>query len=90
MVRDGPCLDELDNLGVEILADSRDREPIGRRKVGDTLSCVRDRFRHVAVCADLERVLALDLEQIADLGEHTGDGEVVEAHGSGSGSGSGL
>ena len=46
-------------------------------KRGDALRQVRDRLRGVAVRADLERVLALDFEQIADLGDDAGDGEVV-------------
>ncbi len=55
-------------------------QPLRRRQVGDALGGVRDGLRRVAVRADLERVLALDFEQVADLGEHAGDGEVVEAH----------
>ena len=81
MVGDGAGLDELANLGGEILADAGDREPLGRREVGDPLGGVGDRLRGVAVCADLERVLALDFEEIADFGEHTRDGQVVEATG---------
>jgi hypothetical protein len=38
---------------------------------------VRDGVGGVAVRADLEGVLPLDFEQIADLGEHAGDDEVV-------------
>ena len=56
------------------------REPLGGRQVGDPLGGVRDGLRGVAIRADLERVLALDLEQVADLGEHARDGEVIEAH----------
>ncbi len=49
----------------------------GGEQVGDALGAVRDGLGRVAIRADLERVLALDLEQVADLGEDAGDGEVV-------------
>ena len=41
--------------------------------VATALGVVRDRVGAVAVRADLERVLALDLEQVGDLGEHARD-----------------
>ena len=44
---------------------------------GQPLGGVRDRVGGVAVRANLERVLALDLEQVGDLGEDARDGEVV-------------
>ena len=80
VIGDRAGVDELADLGVEVLADPGDREPCRGRQVGDPLGGVRDGLRGVAVRADLERVLALDLEQVADLGEHARDGEVVEAH----------
>ena len=50
------------------------------RSAGASAATRRD-VRHglggIAVCANLERVLVLDLEQIADLGEHARDREVV-------------
>ena len=89
MVRYGAGLDELADLGVEVFADPLDREPFRGREVRDPLGGVRDGFRGVAVGADLERVLALDLEEVADFGKHTRDSQVVEAHGC-SAQGSGL
>ena len=44
---------------------------------GDAVGMVRDRFRGVAIRADLERVLVLDLEEIADFRQHACDCEVV-------------
>ena len=44
MVGDGARVDELDNLGVEIPADAGDRQPRGRRELGDALGGVRDGF----------------------------------------------
>ena len=81
MIGDGAGLDELADLRGEVLADAGNREPLRRRQVGDPLRSVGDRLRCVAVGADLERVLALDFEQVADLGEDTGDGQIVETHG---------
>ena len=52
-------------------------EPFGRGERGDALGMVRDGLGGVAIRADLERVLVLDLEEIADLGEDACDGEVV-------------
>jgi hypothetical protein len=38
------------------------------RQPGDALAEMGDRLGGVAVCADLEGVLVLDLEQVPDLG----------------------
>ena len=43
------------------------------REVGDPHAGVGDRGGGVAVRADLERVVALQLEQVGDLVEHAGD-----------------
>ena len=83
VIGDRARLDELANLGVEVLADAGNREPCRGRQVGDPLGGVGDGLRGVAIRADLERILALDLEQVADFGEHARDGEVVEAHSAG-------
>ena len=77
MVAAGAGVDELADLRRQIFPDAGDAEPFRRGEGGDALREVRDRLRGVAVRADLERVLALDFEQIADLGEDAGDGEVV-------------
>ena len=71
-------------FAAEILADPGDAETIGRRERGDGVAEVQNRIRGVSVRADLERVLVLDFEQVADLGEHSGEGrfstiEVAEA-----------
>ena len=80
VIRHAAGLDQFPDARVEVLADSRDREPFGWRQIGDTYRRVRDRLRGVAIRADLERVLGLDLEQVANLGEDARDGEVLEAH----------
>ena len=79
VIGDRAGVDELADLRGEVLADAGDREPLRRGQVGEALGGVGDGLGGVAVRADLERVLALDLEKIADLGEDAGDGEVVEA-----------
>ena len=84
MIGDGAGVDELADLRGEILADARQCRagPPGVER-GDAVGMMRDGLRGVAIRADLEGVLVLDLEQIADLGEHARDGEVVHAGGSG-------
>ena len=71
-------LDELADLRGEVLADAGNARgaAAGVRSASRSAS-VSDGFRGVAVRANLERVLALDLEQVADLGQDAGDGEVV-------------
>jgi hypothetical protein len=68
---------ELREFGGEIFADSRNLKPIRRRERRDGIRQVNDRVSGVAVRTDFERVLVLDFEQIANLVEDTGDGEVV-------------
>jgi len=38
---------------------------------------MNDGFRRVSIRANLERVFTLDLQQVADLGQDPGDGEIV-------------
>jgi hypothetical protein len=45
----------------------------------DRGGCVCDAFGRIPICANLEGVLAFDLEQIADLGEHAGYGKVIQS-----------
>ena len=77
VIRDDARVDELANLRGEVLADAGQGQPIRRRERGDAVGMVRDRFRGVAIRADLERVLVLDLEQVADFRQHACDCEVV-------------
>src|SRR4029453_19283320 len=79
MVRHGSRVGELANLRREVLADTRDREPLLGSEIGNALAGMRNCFRGVSICANLERVLALDLEKVADLGQHPGDSEIVHA-----------
>ena len=60
---------------------SASRSPGAER--GDLIGMMRDGLRGVAIRPDLERVLVLDFEEIADLGEDPRDGEIVHAGGSG-------
>ena len=53
------------------------RQPLGRRQPGHAPRLVDDRLGRVPVRADLERVLAFDLEEVADLGEDARYGEIV-------------
>ena len=61
----------------EILADAGNRQRAGWRQLGDGLARCGAIVGAVAIGADLERVLALDFEQIANLGEDPGDGQVI-------------
>ena len=61
----------------EVAADARHLEQAGFVEFGDAHAGVGDDLGRVAVRADLERVLALDLEQVADLGEEPREREVV-------------
>jgi len=76
------CVDEFADLRREILADPGNAEPIGGGQRGDRVAQVRQSIRGVSIRADLERVLVLDFEEVADLGKHARNGEVfhVEAH----------
>ncbi len=73
MVGDRASRDQLFDLRVQIPADAGNREPLCGREVRDALGRVGDGLRGVAIRADLEGILALDLEEVADLGEDTRD-----------------
>src|SRR5258708_882027 len=47
-------------------------EPSGRGQTGDGAGLVGHGLGSVPVRADLEGVLSLDLEEVADLGQHAG------------------
>ena len=82
VIGDAAGIDQLADLRGEVLADPRKLEPFPGRERRDTIGMMRDGLRGVAICPDLERVLVLDLEKIADLGEDPRDGEIVHAGGS--------
>ncbi len=90
VITDHAGVDELADLGAEVLTDAGDCEPCCGRQVGDPLGGMRDGLGGVAIRADLERILALDLEQVADFGKDARDGEIVEAHWFMAAQGSGL
>jgi hypothetical protein len=79
VIPDRAGVDELADLGREVLADPRQREPRRRREPGDGLRLVDERFRCGAIRADLERVLVLDLEEIGDLLQHACDCQVIHS-----------
>jgi hypothetical protein len=76
VVADHAGVHQLADLGGDVFTDARQREPLGRRQAGDAVRLVRDRLARVAIRADLERVLSLDLEEIANLGQHARDRQV--------------
>ena len=63
-------------FAAEILADAGDRAQLRFAERGEPLGGVRDGLRGVPVRANLERVLALDFEEIGDLSEDARDGQV--------------
>ena len=71
-----PVVADLEDLRGEVLADARDRAELGVGHGRERLGGVGDDLRGVAVCADLERVLRLDFEQVGDLAEQACDCEV--------------
>ena len=52
---------------------------VGSRHVGDPVRAVGDDLRPVAVGADLERILVLQLEQVRDLAEDARDCRILHA-----------
>ena len=62
----------------EVLADPGPRAQLRFVARRGLLGLMRDDVGAVTIRANLERVLALELEQIADFAEHAGDREVVE------------
>jgi hypothetical protein len=77
MVLDRSRVHELGDLAGQILADSRQLKAVGRGERRDAIRVVRNRLRGIAIRANLEGVLVLDLEQVADFGEHARDGQVL-------------
>ncbi len=67
---------DLADLRREVLADAGNRAQLLFGQVRECLGGVRDRFGRVPVRANLERVLALDLEQVGDLRKDSRDGQV--------------
>jgi hypothetical protein len=56
-----------------IFADAWQRQPLFRRQPGDAASLVNHGLGRVAVRADLEGILALQLQQGADVGQDGGN-----------------
>jgi hypothetical protein len=69
-------LDQFSHTRRDVLANPGQAAQVGRGEGRDALAAVANDLRGIAVRADLERVVAPNLEQIADLGEDTGDGDV--------------
>jgi hypothetical protein len=80
VITDRAGLGELADLGGEILADARERQALVRRQPGDAPRFVNHGFGRVAVGADLEGVVAFDLEKVADLRQHARDCEIVHTY----------
>ena len=73
MIAAGAGVDQLADLGREILADARQLAELASSS-RDTASPPRaDRLGGGTVCADLEGVFAFDLEQVGDLAEDLRD-----------------
>ena len=77
VICDQARLDQLADLRREILADAWYGEALCGREVRETLSGLGCRVSGVAVRANLERVVVLDLEKVADFGQDASDREVV-------------
>ena len=71
-------LDQLADLGRDLLADAGQLPQGGGVEPLDPVGRVRDGIGRVAVRADLERVLGLDLEQVGNLAEHPRDRQVIQ------------
>ena len=72
-------VDELTEFAGEVLADSGNLKAISRRPRSNGIRQMDNRFSGVAICPDLEGVLLLDFEEIANLVQNTGNGQVVHA-----------
>ena len=77
MIRDRAGLDELPDLRGNVTADPRQRQALGPRQPGDATRFMRDGLAGVAVSADLEWILSLDFEQVADFSQDAGDREIL-------------
>ncbi len=69
-------LGNLADFRRQILADAGNRAQLLFVEMGERFGRVRDRLGRVPVRANLERVLALDFEQIGDFREDARDGQV--------------
>src|SRR5204862_2611290 len=63
----------------EILADSRNFPQLGRLERCQLMRVIRGDVGAVAVRANLERIVVLDLEQVGDLPQDPRDREVIQA-----------
>src|ERR1700752_4972288 len=81
MIRRATGVGDFADLRREILADAGNLlETLGVER-RHRVRMIRDDVAGVAIRADLERVFALNLEQIGDLPENPRDGCVIQAGG---------
>src|SRR5262245_9869612 len=66
------------NLAGQVLADARDLAERRLVERGQLVRVIAGNVRHVAIGANLERVLALDFEEVGDFPEDMGDGGVIQ------------
>ena len=64
VILDSPGLDQFTDLGGDVLADPRQRQPLRRAHLRHALRFMNDRLGRVAVRANLERVLPFDFEEV--------------------------
>ena len=85
LLADGAVAGERDfaNAAGEVLADPVPRAQAGLVQARHLLGGVADDVGGVAIGADLERVVALQLEQVRDLRQRARHGAVVERRGQG-------
>ena len=76
---DGAGSAEFDDLRREIFADTRQRAQVGFRELRNGRCRVDHRLGGVPVGADLERILALDFQEVRDLRENACDREIIHA-----------
>jgi hypothetical protein len=70
------ALGDFANLQCEIFTDARYGSELVACTGSQPFGSVGDRVGGIAVCADFERVLALDLEQVGDLRKNACDGGI--------------
>ncbi len=71
-------VDDLTDARRQILADAGNLPQRGCVERREVVGVVRDDVGAVAVRANLERILALDLEQVGDLAENPRDRDVIQ------------
>src|SRR5262245_7514285 len=77
----GARMRQLENLAREVFADTWNLAKLLLVEPADRVGPWTDRLGRRTICADLEGVVALDLEQVGDFAEHPRDGLVIHASG---------